>query len=240
MVSDFLFGHVRWSFVSELYELMQSVYTFPAMLKVLVNPRAPTFNVTAKGETLTQDFISPLAKPFYLFLFSIWSPSASASGGWSGATSATASRRPSRCAGRDSMSSSCWPPWARCWSAGSAAPRPACQRTSRLASGGGQVVRRDDHRSFHQRREHSDRRCLREYLPHRHQGRLCRPGARVPSRESRSISSCATPAARAPSPASACSSSTRTWRNSSARCSSSMAAATAGSASRRIARSGSA
>lgn len=68
MVSDFLFGHVRWSFVSELYELMQSVYTFPAMLKVLMNPKAPTFNVTAKGETLTQDFISPLARPFYLFL----------------------------------------------------------------------------------------------------------------------------------------------------------------------------
>lgn len=68
MVSDFLFGHVRWSFVSELYELMQSVYTFPAIIKVFLNPRAPSFNVTAKGETLAQDFISPLAKPFYIML----------------------------------------------------------------------------------------------------------------------------------------------------------------------------
>jgi len=68
LVSDFLFGRVRWSFVSELYELMQSVYTLPAIFKVFLNPRAPKFNVTAKGETLDRDFISPLARPFYVFL----------------------------------------------------------------------------------------------------------------------------------------------------------------------------
>ncbi len=68
LVSDFLFGHVRWSFVSELYELMQSVHTLPAIVKVFMNPRAPTFKVTAKGETQSQDFISPLAKPFYVLL----------------------------------------------------------------------------------------------------------------------------------------------------------------------------
>ena len=68
MVSDFLFGKVRWSFVSELYELIQSVYTLPAIVKVFLNPRAPTFKVTAKGETLGEDYISPLARPFYFFL----------------------------------------------------------------------------------------------------------------------------------------------------------------------------
>ncbi|MDX2081986.1 MAG: UDP-forming cellulose synthase catalytic subunit [Terrimicrobiaceae bacterium] len=68
MVSDFLFGRVRWSFVSELYELIQSVFTLPAILKVFMNPRAPTFKVTSKGETLGEDYISPLAKPFYIFL----------------------------------------------------------------------------------------------------------------------------------------------------------------------------
>lgn len=68
MVQAYLFGNVRWSFVSELYELMQSVYTFPAILKVFLNPRAPSFNVTAKGEILNRDFISPLAKPFYVLL----------------------------------------------------------------------------------------------------------------------------------------------------------------------------
>ncbi len=64
MVQAYLFGSVRWSFVSELYELMQSIYTFPAIVKVFLNPRAPSFNVTAKGRILNRDFISPLAKPF--------------------------------------------------------------------------------------------------------------------------------------------------------------------------------
>ena len=68
MVSDFLFGKVRWSFVSELYELIQSVYTLPAILKVFLNPHAPTFKVTAKGETLGEDYISPLARPCYFCL----------------------------------------------------------------------------------------------------------------------------------------------------------------------------
>ena len=67
-VSDFLYGKVRWSFVSELYELMQSVYCLPAIYKVFLNPRAPEFNVTPKGEQLDQDFISPLTGPFYAFV----------------------------------------------------------------------------------------------------------------------------------------------------------------------------
>ncbi len=68
MVQAYLFGKVRWSFVSELYELMQSVYCFPAIVKVFMNPRAPSFNVTAKGEILNRDYISPLAKPFYVLI----------------------------------------------------------------------------------------------------------------------------------------------------------------------------
>lgn len=68
LISDFLFGKVRWSFVSELYELIQAVYTLPAIAKVFLNPRAPTFNVTTKGETLDRDFVSPLAKPFYVLI----------------------------------------------------------------------------------------------------------------------------------------------------------------------------
>ncbi len=65
-VSNFLYGKVRWSFVSELYELIQSIYTMPAILATFLNPRAPTFNVTPKGEQLSRDFISPLIIPFYL------------------------------------------------------------------------------------------------------------------------------------------------------------------------------
>jgi len=66
LVSDFLYGKVRWLLVSELYELVQCVYTLPALIKVFLKPRAPAFNVTPKGETLDREFSSPLGRPFYL------------------------------------------------------------------------------------------------------------------------------------------------------------------------------
>ncbi len=68
-VSNYLYGKVRWTFVSELYELLQSVYTLPAILSTFLNPRKPSFAVTPKGETLGKDFVSPLAVPFYFFAF---------------------------------------------------------------------------------------------------------------------------------------------------------------------------
>ncbi len=68
VVSDFLFGKVRWTFISELYEIIQSFFCFGAIFEVIRNPHSPTFNVTPKGETLSQDFISPLARPFYIFI----------------------------------------------------------------------------------------------------------------------------------------------------------------------------
>ena len=72
MVQNFLYGSVRWPLISELYEYVQSLFTARAILKVFMNPRAPTFNVTAKGETLSRDYVSPLFKPFlivFLLLF---------------------------------------------------------------------------------------------------------------------------------------------------------------------------
>ncbi len=68
LVSDYLFGKVRWSFVSELYELMQSVYCLRGILAVIRNPRSVRFHVTPKGEHLEEDFISPLILPLYLFM----------------------------------------------------------------------------------------------------------------------------------------------------------------------------
>lgn len=65
IVSNHFFGKVRWAFVSELYELMQSIFSFIGIAKVIKNPRSPTFLVTPKGEQLNEDFISKLAKPFY-------------------------------------------------------------------------------------------------------------------------------------------------------------------------------
>lgn len=65
-VSHYLHGKVRWAFVSELYEMIQSVSNFPALIAVLLKPRAPSFAVTSKGEVLDKDFISPYSTPFYL------------------------------------------------------------------------------------------------------------------------------------------------------------------------------
>ena len=71
-VSSYLYGRVRRSFVSELYELIQSVYCLPAIVKTAMRPRAPAFKVTPKGEFLNRTFISPLAFPFYvLFLINV-------------------------------------------------------------------------------------------------------------------------------------------------------------------------
>ena len=66
MISSLLFGRTRWPLVSELYELMQSIFSLIAITKVFVNPRRPSFVVTPKGDTLDRDFVSPLYKPFYL------------------------------------------------------------------------------------------------------------------------------------------------------------------------------
>ena len=68
-LSAFLFGRVRWPFISVLYEMLQSVFSIGTVWSVLRNPRAPSFKVTPKGEQLEDDFVSPLAWPFYIILF---------------------------------------------------------------------------------------------------------------------------------------------------------------------------
>lgn len=65
LIQNFLYGKLRWPWVSELYEYIQSVYLFGAILSVIANPRSPKFNVTQKGNSLAEDSLSPLAWPFY-------------------------------------------------------------------------------------------------------------------------------------------------------------------------------
>ncbi len=65
LLSSTLYGRRRWVLVSELYEVIQAVHCSGAILQVFRNPRAPTFAVTPKGESLDNNFISPLATPFY-------------------------------------------------------------------------------------------------------------------------------------------------------------------------------
>jgi cellulose synthase (UDP-forming) len=64
MMSNWLFGRYRAPFVSDLYELLQAVFTFGALLSVIRNPRKPEFKVTPKAEDVSEDFISQLARPF--------------------------------------------------------------------------------------------------------------------------------------------------------------------------------
>jgi cellulose synthase (UDP-forming) len=71
VAANHLFGKVRWAFVSELYELLQSIFSLPAMVKTLMNPREPDFKVTPKGETVDQNFISSLVRPFYVLYVAV-------------------------------------------------------------------------------------------------------------------------------------------------------------------------
>ena len=56
---------MRWPWVSELYEYVQGVFLAKAIMSVVLSPRKPTFNVTAKGLTLDEDHLSELAWPFF-------------------------------------------------------------------------------------------------------------------------------------------------------------------------------
>ncbi|WP_159711079.1 UDP-forming cellulose synthase catalytic subunit [Geminicoccus flavidas] len=75
ILTNYLFGKVRWPFISELYEIAQAPFLVRAIGSVLLRPRAPTFKVTAKSETLERNFVSELARPL-LFLLGLLSAAA--------------------------------------------------------------------------------------------------------------------------------------------------------------------
>ncbi|MGB0696627.1 MAG: UDP-forming cellulose synthase catalytic subunit [Rhodospirillaceae bacterium] len=72
MVANSLYGTVRWPFVSELYEYVQSIFTWKAVLGAMISPKHPKFAVTDKGVTLEEDMLSPLARPL-IFIVGILS-----------------------------------------------------------------------------------------------------------------------------------------------------------------------
>lgn len=65
LAAYYLFGHVRWTLFSELYETMQSIFCLRGLVQVFINPHSPSFGVTPKGEHLENNFISPFAGTFY-------------------------------------------------------------------------------------------------------------------------------------------------------------------------------
>jgi cellulose synthase (UDP-forming) len=66
MMQNYLYGSLRWPWVSEIYEYVQGVFLTGAIVSTLMAPRKPTFNVTAKGESLDRDFLSELSWPFFV------------------------------------------------------------------------------------------------------------------------------------------------------------------------------
>jgi len=69
LVQNALFGGVRWPLISEVYEVAQAPYLAVQIFKTVLRPRAATFAVTAKDETLVEDYISPIYRPLLaLFL----------------------------------------------------------------------------------------------------------------------------------------------------------------------------
>lgn len=64
MLQNYLFSRVRWPWISELYEFLQSPFLARAIVSVVMNPRKPTFTVTAKNNTMKEDHFSSFATPF--------------------------------------------------------------------------------------------------------------------------------------------------------------------------------
>lgn len=63
LVQNALYKRTRWPLISEVYEVAQSPYLAKAVIKTILRPRSASFNVTAKDETLAEDYISPIHGP---------------------------------------------------------------------------------------------------------------------------------------------------------------------------------
>jgi cellulose synthase (UDP-forming) len=66
-LAHLLHGRTRWPLFSELYEYIQSFHVGRAAISAILNPRKPTFKVTAKGEVQDRTRFSELAGPFLVF-----------------------------------------------------------------------------------------------------------------------------------------------------------------------------
>ncbi|MEO0496814.1 MAG: glycosyltransferase family 2 protein, partial [Pseudomonadota bacterium] len=64
ILQNHLYGTLRWPWISEIYEYIQSIHLLGAIGSVLLRPRAPSFNVTDKGQSIGEEHLSELAWPF--------------------------------------------------------------------------------------------------------------------------------------------------------------------------------
>jgi cellulose synthase (UDP-forming) len=68
LLSHALYGRTRPPFVSELYEFIQCAFLSRALLRVLINPRKPSFAVTPKQGAQGELHLSPAAGPLILLV----------------------------------------------------------------------------------------------------------------------------------------------------------------------------
>lgn len=66
LVQNALFSRHRWPFISEIYEIAQAPYLARAVAGALLQPKGATFKVTAKDETLAENFVSEIHLPLTL------------------------------------------------------------------------------------------------------------------------------------------------------------------------------
>lgn len=58
IMQSYLYGGVRWPWISETYEYIQSITLSKTIIGTIMNPKKPTFKVTDKGTSLDNDFFS--------------------------------------------------------------------------------------------------------------------------------------------------------------------------------------
>ncbi|KRD28050.1 cellulose synthase [Rhizobium sp. Root268] len=66
MMQNYLYGAFRWPWISELYEYVQTVHLLPAVISAIINPRKPSFKVTAKDESVLVSRLSEISRPFFV------------------------------------------------------------------------------------------------------------------------------------------------------------------------------
>jgi cellulose synthase (UDP-forming) len=66
IIMFFFYGKYRLPFVSEIYESVQSIFLFPAIISVLLNPNKPRFQITPKGKQLDSTYLNNMASTFFV------------------------------------------------------------------------------------------------------------------------------------------------------------------------------
>ncbi|AJY44699.1 UDP-forming cellulose synthase catalytic subunit [Martelella endophytica] len=69
LTQNYLFGQFRWPWISELYEYIQTVHLMPAVVSAILNPKKPSFKVTAKDESIEFSRLSEISRPFFIIFF---------------------------------------------------------------------------------------------------------------------------------------------------------------------------